>query len=311
MRRHAGIPPSVALGLVLLTQACDHSTSKPGSSDPTAPDLLSEFGDFSIPASKIIDVPALTEFDLPPRARPWDVDPDALVEALIATQGHATIALEPPPGVRTIGGYGGASRKEGVPASAIRQGLALLAKRGVEIQRYSANLGVAHASGPSRARRTTPWVPRAPSARSPRGRGSSRARRPSSGGRRCGGNREALRAPSSPPTGPLARARSRPASPARSGTPPSAAPRPAGPPRAATRAGYAGARVRSVPRRGSPRGRWRPGGAPPPAGQRGRSAARARGRRYASPCFLNRRSRRGRETLRISAVRDLWRPVAA
>lgn len=64
--------------------------------------------------------------------------------ALEETGGRASIAFKAPESGRTISGADGMTRKEAVSASAAREALQLLERRGVQVELYSSKLAIAH-----------------------------------------------------------------------------------------------------------------------------------------------------------------------
>jgi hypothetical protein len=92
----------------------------------------------AIQAGEAVDVPEL-RFTLPPRHRAWDDSDSALVSAIAAEDGHATIVFRQPGSEHALR----TGVRSAISASSVEGALRMLRGRGVEILQFSAPIGAA------------------------------------------------------------------------------------------------------------------------------------------------------------------------
>jgi len=119
--------------IVILVAAVVSCTDPPAATRTCAPRFVTQAQ----------DVPGV-RMDLPPEPRPWDTSATALEEAIAQQDGHATVAFKAPDSARALA----TGRRAAVPASAIEQGLDLLAAHCVAVLDYWGFIGAAHVHMP-------------------------------------------------------------------------------------------------------------------------------------------------------------------
>jgi subtilisin family serine protease len=111
--------------LLAAVAACADQPVSPGAS-PADPSLSAASS--SAGGRSPRDVPAV-QIDLPPAARPWDSDPNALAQAVAGGGGFAVVAFKEPGSARALA----TGKRAAVTAGTVRAGLELLERNGVQV----------------------------------------------------------------------------------------------------------------------------------------------------------------------------------